>query len=252
MQRLNKPAHAPAGIAFFLFLGLAIVPVSLKAAGVHLSFSPRLSAAVDAWKQISEVFGSSYQQDPVPELPALASSDSDAPSITDHVECPHSLIACAGDAEELALNTPKARSRVVLRSFCSQEARAKSAVPALPSATLIQPNVGGAAAEATLEESTKFLKALATMKLETAVYKVRFKDMERHVLQRSFEQRDSLRNFPIPTNLRVLIQMKPPVAAPSGARRSVECKRVASAVTQKDDVEQETPNNAFSFDDTDL
>jgi len=45
MQRLNKPAHAPLGTAFFLFMSLAIIPVSLKAAGLQTGFSPRLSAA---------------------------------------------------------------------------------------------------------------------------------------------------------------------------------------------------------------
>jgi hypothetical protein len=61
MQRLNKNTHAPVGTAFFLFLALAILPASLRVAGVQVSFSPRLSAAVDAWQQITEVFGASYQ-----------------------------------------------------------------------------------------------------------------------------------------------------------------------------------------------
>jgi len=50
MQRLNRAAHAPVGAAFFLFLVLAILPISLGVAGVQVSFNPRLSAAMDAWR----------------------------------------------------------------------------------------------------------------------------------------------------------------------------------------------------------
>src|SRR5438552_7079264 len=103
MQRLNNPTDAPRpsaghrspatshrpplGTAFFLFLGLAIVPISLKAAGVHVNFSPRLSAAVDAWKQVSEVFGRSYQPSAEPEFASLTSSDNYVPSAVDNTGC---------------------------------------------------------------------------------------------------------------------------------------------------------------------
>lgn len=61
MQRLNRPAHTPVGTVFFLFLGLAILPASLRMAGVQVSFSPRLSAVIDAWDQMAQVFGASSQ-----------------------------------------------------------------------------------------------------------------------------------------------------------------------------------------------
>ena len=68
MQRINRSAHAPVGTAVFLFLGLAILPVSLKATGVQISFSPRLSAAAEAWQQVAEVFGASFHPAPESQL----------------------------------------------------------------------------------------------------------------------------------------------------------------------------------------
>jgi len=78
MQRINKSGHSPVGTAFFLVLGLAILPFSLKFAGVQVSFNPQLSGATDAWQQISEVFAASYHTG----LPADLSVNQEQP--TDH------------------------------------------------------------------------------------------------------------------------------------------------------------------------
>jgi hypothetical protein len=64
MHGLNRTAHAPRSAAIFLFLGLAILPVSLKVAGFRVGFNPSLSGAVDAWQQMAEVFGAGSQQTP--------------------------------------------------------------------------------------------------------------------------------------------------------------------------------------------
>lgn len=55
----------------FIFLGLAIIPISLKAVGVNISFAPSANAFVSAWTRITGGAPSAYQQLGTIELSAL-------------------------------------------------------------------------------------------------------------------------------------------------------------------------------------
>jgi hypothetical protein len=70
MQRITKQSTAPFGLAF-IFLGLAIVPVSLKAVGVSFNFTPRVNAVASAWARITGEAVSAYQPLGTVELSAL-------------------------------------------------------------------------------------------------------------------------------------------------------------------------------------
>jgi hypothetical protein len=70
MQRINKQTTTPFGLAF-IFLGLAIVPVSLKAVGVNISFAPSANAFANAWTRITGGAPSAYQPLGTIELSAL-------------------------------------------------------------------------------------------------------------------------------------------------------------------------------------
>jgi hypothetical protein len=70
MQRINKQTTAPFGLAF-IFLGLAIVPISLKAVGVNISFGPRVNAVANAWTRITGGPAGAYQPLGTVELSAL-------------------------------------------------------------------------------------------------------------------------------------------------------------------------------------
>lgn len=264
MQRLNNPTdeprpstghrrlvtghRPPLGTAFFLFLGLAIVPISLKAAGVHVSFSPRLSAAVDAWKQVSEVFGRSYQPSAEPELAALPSSDNDVPSAVDNTGCPHRLIGCARDAHELGLNFPEAPPPIVLKVFSPREARARVTSHASPNSTRVKQNIARAATEANPEKGARVLDALETIRFETAAREEFVKTIEEQMHQRGFERRGSIKNVTIPASLRVLIRMRPSIAPT--ARRTAECKvREAFGAAVRAETRQQPQNAATSAPD---
>jgi len=241
MQRLNRPAHAPLGMAFFLFLGLAIVPVSLKAAGVHLSFSPSLSAAADAWKEISEVFGASYQQTRDPQLPAVTNSDSDVtPSDSN---CTNHFVACTDEAKPAPLSVLTVPTKNSQKPQCSRSARAIVTMQASPSITRFESD-SKVQAEMKLEETAKLLRSVAVLKFDAANNYLN--DVERRALQRSFK-REFVKSIPALASLRVLLQLKPPVIAPSAARRPVECK-VRLAATHRDDSEELSPDNASDFD----
>ena len=265
MQRLNNPTDAqrssadhrspttghrtPLGAAFFLFLGLTMIPVSLKAAGVNVSFSPRLSAAVDAWNQISEVFGRSYQPGAESELASLRSSDNDVPATTDNGGCPQRLVACARAAEALPLTFPEAPSTIVLNGFSSHEAHTKVTPHASPNSSPVKQAIAREAFKTTLERGARALDASGTIKFETAREEF-VKSIESQVLERSLGQRGVV--VPFPTGLRVLIRMKPSIAPT--ARRTAECKvRAAFADAVRAETRQETPNTATSsLDNCDL
>ncbi|HKP86458.1 MAG TPA: hypothetical protein VJZ26_10190 [Blastocatellia bacterium] len=70
MQRINKQTTAPFGLAF-IFLGLAIVPMSLKAVGVNISFAPRVNAVANAWNRITGGVSNPYQPLGTAELSAV-------------------------------------------------------------------------------------------------------------------------------------------------------------------------------------
>ena len=70
MQRINKQTTAPFGLAF-IFLGLAIVPMSLKAVGVNISFAPRVNAVANAWNRITGGVANPYQPLGTAELAAV-------------------------------------------------------------------------------------------------------------------------------------------------------------------------------------
>jgi len=99
-----------------------------------------------------------------------------------------------------------------------------------------------------LEETAKLLRSVAVLKFDAANNYLN--NVERRALQRSFK-REFVKSIPAPASLRVLLQLKPPVIAPSAARRPVECK-VRLASTHRDDSEEVTPENGSSFDDFDL
>ena len=60
MQRINKQTTAPFGLAF-IFLGLAMIPVSQKVVGVNISFASRMNAVANAWNRITGGVANPYQ-----------------------------------------------------------------------------------------------------------------------------------------------------------------------------------------------
>src|SRR5262245_14401988 len=96
MQRTSKKNTTYMGMAF-LFLSVTITPLSLKSLGL----SPSLSAGVDAWRQISGIFGDSHQPVTSSELLALNSFNSgDVVGVDDGNGIEQSMIA------ELQTETP--------------------------------------------------------------------------------------------------------------------------------------------------
>lgn len=126
MQIIKRSAHAPVGTALVLFLGLAIVPVSLHATGVRISFSPRLAAATDAWQQIAEVFGASYHPAPAAELTVVRDLDADPYNPRESSRSKYADSACAQESRELPATAVKAPEPIVLKASSVRRRAAKS------------------------------------------------------------------------------------------------------------------------------
>ncbi len=233
MQRLNRSAHAPVGTAFFLFLGLAIIPVSLRAAGVQVTFSPRLSAAVDAWQQIAEVFGASYNPAPPSELCMFRNPDSDLSNSPERSICAlTNQFACALKAESPWVGTvpdaPKARaprSSSVLRVPARFE-QSRSA------ANRVALFVAAEEIKASFEKNAPSIAEFGAMKLHLrASERLIRKDNESQVFWKSFEPIGEIKNLQIPQSVRVLVRMKR--AAAGFSAKAAECKVFAALASVK-------------------
>lgn len=91
MVKTDRP-NAPLGLGL-LFLSLAIVPVSLRIAGYDVNVSPSLSAAVEAWRSVAGVLGTSSQSPGDAEL-ALVKKYSFAPETIASAEQPVASEPC--------------------------------------------------------------------------------------------------------------------------------------------------------------
>jgi len=223
MQRLNnRSAHAPVGTAFFLFLGLAILPVSLRVAGVQVSFSPRLSAATDAWQQIAEVFGASYNPAPSPELCVVKELDADPFNPTeDSVSPGGGESRCTHRAQQsydTAVEVPKPRApraAAALRDSLDPASRRPL------TASRVSLVVAAEAIKASFEKRGPAIAALGAMKLETLTREHLVKSIENQAFMQSFESIGEIRSAPAPKNVRVLVRLK---RAAGFSAKTAECK----------------------------
>jgi hypothetical protein len=250
MQPLNRSAHAPVGAAFFLFLGLVILPVSLGVAGVRVSFSPRLSAAMDAWQQIAEVFGASYQPATASDLSVVNDSESDPSNPIDSSTSPLTEFACAREPEALAATLPEALAATLPEALAATlpealaatlpeplaaslndvrdpralKACARRASPKVESRHSLATKRVASAVVTSFENHARAIGVLGAMKVETLTREELLKSIEKQVLKPSFEGIAEIRNLPIPISksMRVLVRMKRAAAASSA--KTAECK----------------------------
>ncbi len=226
MQRLNRSTHAPIGTAFFLVLGLAILPVSLRVAGVQISFSPRLSAAMDVWQQMAEVFGASYHPSTSGDPSVVRDSEADPPTQIDNSVCSHYGFACSREPEvskELLNEIPEACVRKASSSRrASSKAEPRTSFPAKQIASIVI---------ATSEMKSRAVQALNALKLERETRK----DLLKSIQERMFEQRLApvleIRNPPISKSMRVQFRSKRAAAASS--EKSAECKAFSALASER-------------------
>jgi hypothetical protein len=216
MQRLNRAAHAPVGAAFFLFLVLAILPISLGVAGVQVSFNPRLSAAMDAWQQIAEVFGASYQPGTASNLSVVNALESDSSIPIDGSTSPSKEFACSRRPETLTTILNDVRDPRVTKA-CARRASPRVESLHSPAAKQVASVV-----VASFKSQARVIGVLGAVKLDTVTREEMLKSFETPVLKPSFEAVAEIKNLPIPKSIRLLVRMKRAAAASSA--KTAECK----------------------------
>jgi len=216
MQRLNRSAHAPLGTVFFLFLGLAILPVSLRAMGVTVSFNPRLAAAMDAWQQMAEVFGVNYGpgtgSQPVIAQNINDASSADSAKSTCESACVaknHAVQATQCDSAQASTTDPKA-ARIVSRRCCASKRITPETLAGLDRLSMI---------------------GQGAVKLAVLAHEELFNSIEMRLMHKTVEQKAEIRNISIPKNVKLLVRMKRGIA-PS-ATRLAECKGFAALASAK-------------------
>jgi hypothetical protein len=218
--------NTPRTTAFFLFLGLAVLPVSLKVAGFRVGFSPNLSAAGDAWQQIADVFGAGFQT--AQTLAVSSQNDSTAErliaadlSTPSPVEPACRLKSVRVIRSFQAVSTPHSSKSIIVCPKASSREVASERVTV--------PAAAAAAIRVSFEAQMRVLEELGAIKLETATRQELLKRVERSVSNLSL---GTVRNFSIPQSLRMVVRMKPS-AIPS-AIKAAECKvRAAMELEQR-------------------
>jgi len=232
MQRTSKTAHV--GAAFFLCLSLAVVPVSLRVAGVQLTLSPRLAAAVEVWGQISEAFGGGYQMTTPSELAAVETPD-DQPSNAAEVSSDRADFDCAGEtgAAPLVSQPPKevpCQVARIARRACPKTGERESIARSAVDTNTGELAVHAGAIAAAFSARANTLENLHSIKLDTAVQKEWLSALEKQFRVRRVESKRKIKDLNISEGLKVLIQMKSPVAS----NRAAECKvRAAMASVRR-------------------
>lgn len=222
MQRLNRSAHAPMGTAFFLFVSLAIIPVSLKAAGLQVGFSPRLSAVIDIWRQIAQTFGPNYDALSGSELAALIASDVAPSKAAEDEACPLRQYACDREVEESSPTLSDASAAFVPAANVRPAGCSKSAPRVNSKTRRVASDVATVEISSNIEKSARALRALSGERAETALRVEVLKILERCAVSRRPDLSDPLKNLGIPKSFRMLVHFKQPaVTSVNGAQCKV-------------------------------
>ena len=197
MQSINKRNTTYMGMAF-LFLSLAITPISLKAVNI----SPNLFAGADAWRQISSMFGDSYQPVTSSELLALNNLDSGESAGRDNEVLP-SLVAQLqfGAAEASAPRLSEAELQTGAacnqQKRCNKSAQRTSRVAArVAMAAVVNPEI---------EIQTRLIEAAA--KPEVIINKEALRDFEKHLALRKFDIGEAMKIMP-ESNVKLMVKLR--------------------------------------------
>jgi hypothetical protein len=207
MQQTGKSTHTSLGAAFFIFLGLAAIPFSLRAVGLKEALSPRLAAATDAWRQVADAFGGGYQASNT-EVAAMKHSDGEASSDPTENRCS----ARQGSAGALV--------RIYDTSADNVEVARRAHKPAGVRRNCRQPLLHSDIVKAALLAPARGLEALDSIRMEAAVEREWVKVLKEQMRGQNLRSLDETHRSQMQNRLKVVVQMK----SPALSRKAAECK----------------------------
>lgn len=237
MQRLNRTTHAPVGTAFFLFLALAILPVFLRMAGVQVSFSPRLSAAMDAWQQITEVFGASYQPGANAGLSVVKEPESIPVTPLNRCTALTPRLACGREFE------PPNQSNEISEPSASKTASVRRVSPRIAPRPSLSGKQVASFVVANAVMKFRAMEALNALKLHTKsreglmenrgeiVKSIEGEFSEEAVAPEAVAPFVEIRNLPISKSLKMLVRIKRPAAV--SPAKAAECKGFSAMALER-------------------
>lgn len=237
MQQTGKSTHTSVGAAFFLFLGLALIPFSLKAVGLEGSLSPRLAAATDAWRQVADAFGGGFQPGSPAESPSVKYSEAQLANpiteatLSDELGCGQAT-ACDHQTEcDREMDTPLAEAVSVRHALSHRAELGRTVGRKSSERTCALAKASSLAMHADAIRTAflaKPIEALRSLKVDSAIEKEWVTVLEKHMRRGETRSLSEMKRVYIPRELRVVLQMKSPVAS----RKAAECKvRTAMAST---------------------
>ncbi|MCI0486077.1 MAG: hypothetical protein L0229_05705 [Blastocatellia bacterium] len=220
MQKTNKSASASLGVAF-IFLFLAAVPVSLRAVGINVSFSPRLGAVTDAWDQIAGVLTSGHQTDNQPEWAALNTpSCHEETDRSDDAAIEPALIARLNEID-IAELPAFASSDFETEALTGGQSPGDCALKRATSSAAVKPTrVRRKAPERRMKFNFQTVAAIKILKPALLDQKDLMKQVEREMRKHRLEYIKALRAAQIPDIPEIVIQLAPDVQPECGEKRA--------------------------------
>jgi hypothetical protein len=234
MQRINKSGHSPVGTAFFLVLGLAILPFSLRFAGIQVSFNPKLSGAMDAWQQISEVFAASYNPGAPADLSVNREQDTDQQKGSEECADSVSEYACNGQLEEEFDTISDISKPAAPNTTCSRRTgtprvkRVNASTPPVASIVIAGTVMKHLALNAVnalnfvADQRIERMKTQEIQKKTDFLKNIDLKKIEMELFKNGIPALTSTKNITVPKNVKVQVRFKKPASASGEA--TAQCK----------------------------
>ena len=238
MQRFNKSAHAPVGTAFLLVLGLAILPFSLRLAGIQVMINPRISGAMDAWEQVSEAFAASFHPGLSADLSVNQEQGTEQQNGPENCAEAMSQYACRGELieesdtisdisqVEVPVDVPKAIcTRRVGPTRAKRVAASAPPVASIVIAGSVMKHLALDAVNAlsfTAEHRIEQRKTQESQKKSEFLKKEFLEKIDTELFKNGIQLTPSAKNITLPKNVKVLVRVKKPASALGQA--TVQCK----------------------------
>jgi hypothetical protein len=216
MKYKNRSAGATLGAAF-LFLSFTAVPVSLRAVGLDVHFSPSVNAVIDVWAEIAGAFQAGSQPVTTSELVALNDRDAAAPSLAPDAS-PESDCQLARNSDVTDFETAEALAEQTVSSTAlkaqTETRRARRAKPVEQSLLGGRPLAFASLRVATFGDLEFRPIEIAHDLKDLAINReALLKDFKKRTIKYTYQMRESLRLARASKDFKLMVEVGKPLPA---------------------------------------